>query len=212
MAVIEQGSNQLTISSKKAALVSDAQYGDGFSVAATTGTMAAALGLNSSVFAMRLDPGSAVNAFIYRVRLEFTCIVAFTTPITAGRRLELYRGSGAAASGGTAITTATPKRTSASNSEFNNALGGDIRIASTTALTVTGITYETVPIRSMGLVHVGAAGAFTERIWEFAPSDAGAPVQLEAGQLLAIRNPVAMDAAGTWQLTVNVDWTEAPAI
>jgi hypothetical protein len=185
--------------------------GFGYCVANLTGTIAAALGANSSVFAMRLDPGTSRRAFIERIRLQFTTIVAFTTPITAGRRLALFRGSGAASSGGTSIATAVPKHTTADTSEFNVANGGDIRIATTGALTVTGITFESDPLRLLSLVHVGAAGAYIEQSWEFRSGEAQ-PIQLDPGQLLAIRNPVAMDAAGTWQLSVNAEWHEAPAL
>lgn len=216
MARIESGTtavaNEVFAESTSAARVTQIHRGVGFSAAGTTGTIAAALAANSSVFAMRLDPSSAVNAFIHRVRLQFTTIVAFTTPLTAGRRLELYRGSGATPSGGTAIAIATPKRSSNANSEFNSALGGDIRIASTGALTVTGITFETVPFAVMPLIHVGAAGNFTDAVFELAAAETGQALQLEPGQLLAVRNPVAMDAAGTWQLSAQVHWTEATAI
>lgn len=181
--------------------------GTRFCTSSVTGTMAAALTANSSVFAMRLDPSAGKNAYIERIRIQFTTIVAFTTAITASRRLALFRGSGAAASSGTAITEATKKLASSIDSEFNAALGGDIRIAATGGLTVTGITYETNPIRTMSLVHVGAAGAFYDRIFEFGNGET-APIVLEPGQLLAVRNPAAMDAAGTWQMAIDVDWFE----
>lgn len=183
-----------------------------YSVSNITGTIAAALAANSSLFAMRLDPSSGAKlAFIERIRCQFTTIVAFTVPVTAGRRLALFRGSGAAASGGTAIATTVRKDTvGGTSSEFDTVNGGDVRIATTGALTVTGITFETEPIRSMSLVHVGSAGNHQEWIWEFAASECS-PIILQPGQLLAIRNPAAMDAAGTWQLLVNVDWYEATA-
>jgi hypothetical protein len=184
--------------------------GVGFAASGTTGVIAAALAVNSSVFAMRLDPGSPRRAFIDRLRLEFTCLVAFNTPITAGRRLALFRGSGAAASGGAALV-ATAKHSTNDQSEFLIANGGDIRIATTAALTVTGITYEASSIRELSLVHVGTAGAFREVVWEFAAAE-NAPIQLEPGQVIAVRNPVVMDAAGTWQLSASVDWYEAPAL
>jgi hypothetical protein len=38
--------------------------------------------------------------------------------------------------------------------------------------------------------------------------DTGGPLILNPGELMAIRTGAAMDAAGTWQLGVNVDWTE----
>ena len=37
-------------------------------------------------------------------------------------------------------------------------------------------------------------------------------LQLDPGQALLIRNPQAMDAAGTFQLAVAVDWYEATAM
>ena len=180
--------------------------GTGFSISGTTGTIAAALASNSTIFAMRLDPSTTKKAFIERIRIQYTTIVVYTTPITAGRRLAIFRGSGAAASGMTALAPAK-KLPSSVDSEVSTALGGDARISTTGALTVTGITFETDPIRTMSLSHVGAAGAFYDRVFEFGNGEA-APIQLEPGQLLAIRNPQAMDAAGTWQAMVDVDWYE----
>lgn len=200
------------IISRKSALVSLQQRGNAFSLSSVTGTIAAALGANSSIFTMRLDPGAGnKKAYIERVRLTFTTIVAFTTPITAGRRLAIYRGSGAAASGGTALTTVAKKHSSSADSEVEVAQGGDARISTTGALTVTGITYETNEFATMSLVHVGAAGNFLEEVFEFNASE-GAPIVLDPGQLLAIRNPVAMDAAGTWQLSIRTDWYEEDSV
>lgn len=188
--------------------------GNGFSLASTTGTIAATLGAGSSTFAMRLSPTSSVNAFIERIRIEFTTIVAFTTPVTAGRRLAVFRGSGAATSGGTDLGgagTILPKRGTADTSQFTTANGGSARISTTAGLTVTGITFESVALAEFGLVHVGNAGNYREVIYEFGGGHVQ-PIQLTAGQLLAIRNPAAMDAGGTWQMSVSVDWHEAPAL
>jgi hypothetical protein len=184
--------------------------GVAFCATGVTGTMAAALAGNSTVFAMRIDPGSSVLAYIERIRIMYTTIVTYTTPITASRRLALFRGSGAATSGGTALVP-VQKNTTLATSECLIANGGDIRISTTGTLTVTGITYETDPIRTMSLVHVGTAGNYVESLFEFHAGEC-APVVLQPGQLLAIRNPAAMDAAGTWQMAINVDWYEATAI
>lgn len=46
---------------------------------------------------------------------------------------------------------------------------------------------------------------------DFAASES-CPIILEPGQLIAIRNPVVMDAAGTFQVSVAVDWHEAFAL
>lgn len=182
--------------------------GVGYGVTGVTGTIAAALAANSSIFAMRLSPATTKKAYIQKIRVDFTTIVAFTTPITAGRRLAIFRGAGAAASGGTAIAGANAqKSTTYADSQFTASNGGDIRIASTGLLTVTGITFETDPFKMLPLSHVGNAGAFIERVWEFHENESE-PLILQPGQLIAIRNPAAMDAAGTWQLNVQVEWYE----
>jgi len=188
--------------------------GNGFAISSTTGTIAAALSASSSIFAMRLSPTSSVNAFIERIRIEFTTIAAFTTPVTAGRRLSVFRGSGAGTSGGTTLSSAggiLPKRATSNTSQFTTANGGIISIASTGALTVTGITFESVPLAEFGLVHVGNAGNYREVIYEYG-GGLVQPIQLTPGQLIAVRNPAAMDAAGTWQASVSIDWHEAPSL
>jgi len=207
MAVIQDGAgggHLITVESNKAGRSVIVPRGQQFCASDVTGTIAAALTGGATVFAMRIDPGAALRAFIDRVVLRYSTVVVYTTPVTAGRRLALFRGSGAASGGGTAIAAATPRSTGFAASEFDAASGGDIRIATTGALTVAGVTYETAPIAVMPLVHVGAAGAYAESTFVF-----DSPLQLEPGQLLAVRNPVAMDAAGTWQLGVEVHWREA---
>lgn len=181
--------------------------GNHYALASKTGTIAAALAVNSSVFAMRLNPGYSGKAWVDSIRLRWTTIVAFTTPITQTRSLSIMRGAGAAASGGTNIATAAKKDTSYSGSQFDGVNGGDLRISTTGALTVTGITYETVSLAEMTLAHVGAAGNFYEVVYEF--SVRNHPIELNPGELLAIRNLTAMDAAGTWSLGVEVNWRES---
>lgn len=186
--------------------------GYGFGIAATTGTIGAALAANSTVFAMRLDPGASRRAFIERLRVEFTTLVAFTTPVTAGRRLSLFGAQlSGTPTGGTAIVAPMPKHGVSDTSEFSAANGGDIRISSTGTLTVAG-TVNANPFREMSLAHVGAAGGYREALWEFASGAESQPIQLDPGQAILIRNPAAMDAAGTWQMSVAVDWYEAPAL
>lgn len=182
--------------------------GVGFVASGLTGTIAAALGANSSVFALRLSASSPVRAFVDRITLQFSTIVAFTTPVTAGRRLAVYRGAGTAApSGGTAIAAAPQKHSASAQSYCNAAMGGDIRVAATAGLTMTGVTLESNPVAAMDLVHVGAAGGFRDMVFDFSADKH--ELVLEPGQVLAIVNPNAMDAAGTWQLTAGVQWREA---
>lgn len=212
MAVIEnsEGGTTAKIETTTGALrtVTTAR-GVGYSTSVVTGAMPVTLAANSCVFAMRLDPSSANRAFIDRVRLQFTTIAAFTAAVTAGRRLALFRGSGAATTGGAAVAAAVKKHSPVGTSEFDAANGGDIRIATTAALTVTGITFENDPIATMTLTHVGAAGGYYEWLYECSASESSELV-LEPGQLLAVRLPAAMDGGGTWQLAVNAQWREAP--
>jgi hypothetical protein len=186
--------------------------GDRYSQGNVTGTMAAAIAANAAVYAMRSNPGGSKIVRIHRIRLQFTTVAAFTTPITAGRRLAIFRGVGAAAASGTALGITSERDSLSPASQCDIAQGGDQRISATAALTVTGITFEASPLKVMSLTHVGAAGNFFEQVIEF-DDDTGGPLILNPGELMAIRNgPSAMDAAGTWQLAVNVDWTEIESI
>jgi hypothetical protein len=210
MAVIEDptGASQAKVDagSMRGAVVA---RGAGFGLSVNTGTIAAAIAAGSPVFAMRLNPSAGTTvAEIDRVRIKYTTIAAFTVPVTAGRTLTLVRGSGAAASGGTAVAAVAKKSTTFGASQFDTASGGDVRVSTTGALTATGITFESVSLRGCTLSHVGAAGGYFDCIWEFADTECY-PVVVAAGQVLAVRVPTLFDAAGTWQLQVDVDWREA---
>lgn len=190
-----------------AARVTNFAPGAGYSISGITGTIAAAAGANGCFFAMRLDPATTLIAKIARIIIQYQTIIAYTTPLTAARRLSLFRGGSAALSGGTAYTGMSKKDTGKAASQFDSAEGGDARFSTTGALTVGSATFDTNPIRTANLAHVGAAGAFLEQVWEF-NDDLSVPLTLRPGELIGIRNPAAMDAAGTWQLGVSVDWTE----
>lgn len=206
----ETTANMLEVESIGAARSCVLPRGAGYAITASTGTMAAALTANSAFFALRIDPSSPNCAFIDRIRFQFSTVVAFTTPVTSTRRIVVTRGAGAAASGGTAITTIARKSSLDADSETQASQGGDCRISTTGALTVTGITFEGADFASLSLVHVGNAGGYTENVWEFSES---APLILQPGEVLALRNGAsAMDAAGTWVGNVQVQWREAPAL
>lgn len=94
------------------------------------------------------------------------------------------------------------------DSEMETAQGGDMRISTTGALTVTGITFEAQELGFLSVVHAGTAGAFAEETLDVVDN----PIVLQPGQVLAIRNPVVMDAAGTWQLAVAIEWYEENSV
>lgn len=186
-------------------------YDKQYQIAQVTGTVAAALAANSVVFALRnsttADPASQM-LHIQRIRLMWTTIVAFTTPVTAGRRLEIIKAgvASAAYTGGTAVAAATKKVSSSATSMADAVNGGDIRIATTGALTAPAtITIESFPQSIFTLSHVGSAGAYAEKTIDLIGVN-DQPLELSPGEFMLVRNPVAMDAAGTWQLGVEVDF------
>lgn len=187
-----------------------APRGVGYCVNEVSGIVAAALAQNSIIYARRVNPAAEETRRSFQdwLRLTFTTLTAFTTPVTAGRRLAVHRASGAAATGGTAIAAASrkaPTGTMSVASACDAAQGGDIRIATTAALGVAGIVVGE-KLGELQLAHVGASGGHVDRlIYE----GLGNHPQLAPGDLIIVRNPVAMDAAGTFQLGVEDHWHEA---
>lgn len=189
--------------------------GQAWSLTGTTGTMAAALGANSLVFAMGAVADTALttnpNALrrgpieIEGLQMIFTAIVASATPVAAGRVLQLFKGTNnaqAMPTGGTALTP-LPKRTKDAGPDTG--LQGDIaRISTTAGLTAGTFTRGTVPLATMDLVGAGAAG--NRIVYEFFELLGGAALYLDPGEILVVSNPAAFDALLTWQLTVNVDY------
>lgn len=186
--------------------VSDAaSYG----TSVVSGTMAAALAANSTVFMARNSASATRDIQITRMVISWTTIAAFTVPLTVGRSLALYRGTATAnPTGGTATAAAVRFNTQDPTSFLNSANSGDIRIATTAALTATtGFTYEADPIAYFSYTSVGAAGASKTFFLEF-DAAGSAPVVLQASEFICLRNPVAMDAGGTWQIAVNMRFNE----
>lgn len=184
--------------------------GEGYSLATVTGTVGAALAINNCIFAMRLNPATTKVAYFTQFRLQWCVTTAFTAAASTGRRLSLYRGYGAAATLGTQLTVAAGQRSAAATSQFNSGNGGDIRVignVTTTALGLTGITFETQELETCLVSGMGAASTVWtfERRWDAAASS---PIQIRAGQLLVVRNPVAMDAAGVFVAGIDLEWFE----
>lgn len=209
MAIIQNAttSDILTIDpTSKAALSSLSQNPASISIASQTGTMAAALTANSKVFLLKRSlvmPDLQVT--IKRIQLRWTCIVAFTTPVTA-RNLVIQKQSATSVtpSGGTALSSSNSINRSlndwfspVSSALFTPEHGGDVRISTTAALTA-ATTAVTSQIGVMRATNFGTAGAtFTY--------DLPCNIPLEVGEMLFVANGTgAMDAAGTWQLAVNI--------
>ncbi len=144
--------------------------------------------------------------YVQRIHVQYVTLTAFTTPVTAGRALRLVRGaptSGTASnpSGGSAYVMVHKR------SDVDSETLGVGRVATTAVLTTTGLTFETAPLQRIMLVQAGSSGNSYDEAWRFDGIEAD-PIYLLPGQLLAIATDSAFDAAGTFQLQVDVDAVE----
>lgn len=182
---------------------------------ALTGTIAAGLAADASIWTLRypeltVNPGKSrgqsKRLYIQRIHVQYVCGTAFTTPVTLGRHLKLVRGaptSGTASnpSGGAAFVMVHKR-----SDDTQETLGVG-RVATTGALTTTGITFEANVIQRMLLSGVGASGNSYDEAWRFDGVEAD-PIYLLPGELLAIQAGATFDAVGTFELNVDVDAVE----
>lgn len=180
---------------------------------ALTGIVAAAA--DGTVWTLRYPettvlPGKSTREtkrlYVQRIHVQYVTLTAFTTPVTAGRALRLVRGaptSGTASnpSGGAAYVMVHKR-----SDEVTETLGVG-RVALTGVLTTTGITFETNPLQRIMLAQAGSSGNSYDEAWRFDGIEAD-PIYLLPGELLAIATDSAFDAAGTFQLQVDVDAVE----
>lgn len=175
-------------------------YWRGQRIGGVTGTIAAGLASGSAVFTARYPAAGLGRVLVRWLHLHYVCIAAFTTPVTASRRLALQRGSGADPSGGAAGIVSRDQSDPATETAMVT------RIATTGALTMTSVTLETDSRERMLLAHAGASGQDYDEIWDMRDD----PMVLLPGQLLAITAPATFDAGGTWQLSVKGSCVEVP--
>lgn len=179
--------------------------GAAYSATASSGIIAAAT--NGTLFAARLNPNAATTyrALITRLYISWVTITAFTAPVLI-RSIVLSKSSVHATP--TAATTAVPiaKNPSDATSGFNTNSNGLITICTTAALTVTGVTWDAATLQTIDLTGIGAAGGSKTLDWNHV--DGGGPIILLPGQLIGVRTPAALDAAGTGNLTVGMEWIE----
>jgi hypothetical protein len=177
-----------------------------------SGIIAAATAANSLLFAMRNGPtANTKRCFITRVHIIVQVVTAPSA--AAALALQLVRFSVANTSGGTAgvIFTKKPYATSvASACTVGGGEGGDIRIATTGALTVTGVTIDTLVTPMLFVNCTTTTPAIGNRIEYTVENDAGLehPIELAPGEGLAISNSVATPTALTFVMGVAVAWSE----
>lgn len=189
-----------------------------FRLVGRTQTMAAGLAANSVVFAMvcaSTAPAPGME-YIERIRAQWTTLNAFGTPITPGRGLALAPGDNVLPTGGAIVLPCGKSGNAAGNSNFSAANNGLARIATTTALGGTTINIANGRLGEMQLTDRGAAGASLIYEWDFTGDDTAPLGVCDQGvnvgglQSVVLYAPQAMDAGGTWELTVEVDTCRLP--
>jgi hypothetical protein len=187
-----------------------------YAVGSFTGNYTGA-GANTPLFSMRFVAGSAGSsqiAIIQRVTISFIQTTAFTTAQQMGFGLYVARSFTGNDSGGTQINLAGNNqklRTSFPTSQI--ATNGDMRIASTGALSAGSRTLDT---QAFSVAHgwggsvlqtTGAIQPTQVLLYDELPGDT--PLILQSNEGLVINNIVAMGAGGVFTIGVNVEWTES---
>jgi hypothetical protein len=178
-----------------------AQPFNGCKFSGSTGVMAAALAADAAAFTLRY-PDTGVELWALQwLHVHVTCLDAFTTPVTAGRRLHLVRSTDvdSAASGGAALDVVR------NDSRYTSEVLPVGRISTTAALTTTGISFDTAAVARLALSQVGTSGADYDELWAFED-----PLILIPGQTVALTAGALFDAVGTWQATVKGGGAELP--
>jgi hypothetical protein len=165
------------------------------------------------LFNMRNGP-TTNSKRCYITRVSLTCqVVTAPTAAAGGFAFELVRTSVANTSGGTALTIFNKKayNTSAASAVTNGgAEGGDIRIATTSVLTVTGVTIDTVSCPTLMVNCTTTTPAIGSRYEYTIENDGGLEhmIELAPGEGLAVRHTATTPTAFTFVLGVQVAWHE----
>jgi len=175
-----------------------------YSLAAATGTMAAALAANSPIWSFRW--GNATNlAVVKKVIISAgDTATAFTAGVVTFQ-LFVARSFTASDSAGTSILPSSNQnklRTS-----MGTTLLTDARISSTATLTAGTRTLDTNPIGSVSVSDTATAGTPLMQPYPLFLAQAGDyPVVLAQNEGLVIQATV--PATGTWTASVQVQWEE----
>lgn len=177
-----------------------------YALGATTGLIAATLAGGSTLFSARW--GNADNfAVISYVSVSVAVVGAITTAVAFDLDLDFARAFTVSDTLGTAMVFTGGFYKLKTN--FPNSLFTDMRIATTVTLTPGTRTVDT---QSIGLTMVGtgtAAGSLAlgnTILYDRATNDY--PIVLSQDEGILIRTSGAGPATGTFEVAVNVRWTE----
>jgi hypothetical protein len=187
-----------------------------YAVAATSGTLAAALAAAAQLFTWRWVDATRF-CVIYSVDARFQTLTAFTGGTLTDFGFDLFKVTAVSAgAGGTALTGFSKMRSTMAASLIG---ATDVRIASTAALTAL-TTLDTNAIeQSLGKPQRANPAAATEEptaqnpnlIYAPDPSKGEYPLVLAQNEGFVIRNRTVWPVAGTGILQVRVRWAEVTA-
>lgn len=174
-----------------------------------SGTMAAGLAANSNIYAWRWTDGTRLGV-VQKVVLDG--LSGSATAFAAGFgnvRMMAARSYTGASSGGTAGTL------TGNNSKLRTSMGttliGDIRIASTAALTAGTFTADTDPMGQISLSFGTAVSVqYANQVVLFG-EDVGPEHPYIAAQNEGFTIQATVPATGTWQFGVSCRWAEVTA-
>jgi len=169
---------------------------------ATPAVVAAALATNTLLMSARLVVGSARKAYITRLRVLLFPVTGVVTPVNSGV-LSFMRFTAVTPTGGNARTAARSSATKGSASDMTDIR--DLNAALTGAPTFGDIICSTqIPViqgtpSATSLTQINGM----EWIAEFAT-----PIELAAGDGIALRTQATCPATATWTYSWNMYWFE----
>jgi hypothetical protein len=183
-----------------------------YSVGAVSGAVAGSISSNGQLFSMLWEDGT-YSALISRITVAAKC-EAFSSGIGVDLQAIVGRDSTAAPSGGTSIVPGSSTACQALSSQdypaslFNSE--GDLRIASTTALTAGTLTLDTAGIGYAAIAGnaVGVGGTYDLYRWGVHPCR---PLVLATNEALIVRTPGGWGSSNTWRVGITVEWAEVKA-
>ncbi len=173
---------------------------------AESGTIAAGLAAGAIIWTYRNPEANTRPIMVQFMRPFSIVVVSFTTPVTAGRGLDLVRltpdAPGTADPSGGSAWTAVKARSSSSESV------GVGRIATTGALTTTGFT-ASAQLRKHDMSLGGNVNNATINTWKFRLEEENQV--LLPGECLAFASTQLMDAVGTFRFQCDFSAVELPS-
>ena len=176
------------------------------------------VGANTPLFSMRFVAGSAGQAqiaIIQRVTINFVLTTLFTAAQQVAFGAYVARSFTGSDSGGTQIVMSgnnQKARTSMTTSQI--ATGGDMRIASTAALTTGTRTLDSL---SFAYANAWGGGALLttsiqpQQLTLYENFAGDSPIVLASNEGIVINNIVAFGAGGVATIVVNIEWVESAA-